>query len=198
MIGIVSASGIPVFSISRFDGVYLDVIAHVENWKQKMKKLFQILLCVSLCVSAFCQQENEPMAEKVELLARYDVEAIYEGVLRISVRSPLSRFSRFPKQVRMILTFFPLGTKFRPCMFMTAECPDRCGHAGYFASFRVTKVLSFESHSKWIDGPDDGLGVRVYPTEEEAKKEYPTTHTALPFYHSSCFLTKRASKKKKS
>lgn len=38
-----------------------------------------------------------------------------------------------------------IGSQHRPCMFRTAECPDRCGHATTVAVF---EVLSNEQYSK--------------------------------------------------
>jgi len=47
------------------------------------------------------------------------------------------------------------GLQNRPCRFMTALCPDRCGHGGSVAKFTVVKYLHYERcHEDVIDKPE--------------------------------------------
>lgn len=44
-----------------------------------------------------------------------------------------------------------LGTEEHPCRFMTADCPDKCGHATKVALFRVISGESYAAHSEYGD-----------------------------------------------
>ncbi|MBQ7024781.1 MAG: hypothetical protein IJN29_14475 [Akkermansia sp.] len=43
------------------------------------------------------------------------------------------------------------GTKERPCMFRTALCPDRCGHAAKVATFSVVSNEDYKKPGKYGD-----------------------------------------------
>lgn len=44
-----------------------------------------------------------------------------------------------------------VGTKERPCMFRTALCPNRCGHAAKVATFRVVTNEDYKKPGKYGD-----------------------------------------------
>lgn len=48
-----------------------------------------------------------------------------------------------------------VGTQERPCMFRTALCPNRCGHAAKVASFRVITNEDYKKPGKYGDDKAD-------------------------------------------
>lgn len=40
---------------------------------------------------------------------------------------------------------------FRPCMFRTALCPDRCNHSKYLARFKITEYLEYNKLNEYGD-----------------------------------------------
>ena len=61
----------------------------------------------------------DPKPDGRELLAEHETVALFEGV------------------------------KDRRCRGLTAECPDKCGNSGKFATFAIKKYISFKKHSKY-------------------------------------------------
>ncbi len=44
-----------------------------------------------------------------------------------------------------------LGTSYHRCMGLTSLCPDRCGHSGNVATFRIIKYLNYEKPGEYGD-----------------------------------------------
>jgi hypothetical protein len=43
------------------------------------------------------------------------------------------------------------GVKFQACRHRTSLCPDKCGHAGKVATFKITKYLDYKKPGKYGD-----------------------------------------------
>lgn len=44
-----------------------------------------------------------------------------------------------------------IGTRYHRCMALTSLCPDRCGHSGILAEFRIIKYLKYEKPGEYGD-----------------------------------------------
>lgn len=85
--------------------------------------IFSLLLCASSLsyVHADALALSAPAPSKAEILSEHLVEATFSGIID------------------------------RPCMFRTALCPDRCGHAKKIASFQTIKYLEYKLVGKYGD-----------------------------------------------
>lgn len=62
------------------------------------------------------------------------------------------------------------GIEFHPCMFRTALCPDRCGHAQNYAKFKIVEYLKYEKKGKYGDDKCDVFAINMNPNAEEDKQ----------------------------
>mgnify|MGYP004701973303 CR=1 FL=1 len=62
------------------------------------------------------------------------------------------------------------GIEFIPCMFLTALCPDRCGHAKNVAKFKVVEYIKYEKPGKYGDDKSEYFMVDINPNAEEDKQ----------------------------
>ena len=76
---------------------------------------------VLLALLAIPALQASPMPAKADLLATNSFEATYLGLMEL------------------------------PCRGMTADCPDKCGHATKVARFRVTKNVDYAQNSEYGD-----------------------------------------------
>jgi hypothetical protein len=72
-----------------------------------------------LVVASTLDAKADPKPDGRELLAEHETVAMFEGV------------------------------KDRRCRGLTAECPDKCGNSGKFATFTIKKYISFKKHGKY-------------------------------------------------
>ena len=85
----------------------------------QIKKIESMLIGLMLACGLFAQARAEDKPDKVDLLARHETLAELQEV------------------------------KYRTCMGMTGHCPDKCGHSGEFAHFKIVKYLNYEQTGKW-------------------------------------------------
>ncbi|MBR5887393.1 MAG: hypothetical protein IKZ07_04195 [Akkermansia sp.] len=78
-----------------------------------------------------------PMPDKADLLATNTIKAVY------------------------------MGTQERPCMFRTALCPNRCGHAAKVAAFQVIENESYSKPGKYGDGKAEAGSVVMVDVKNE-------------------------------
>ncbi len=85
--------------------------------------IFSLVLSASSLsyVYADAPTVSTPAPRKAEILSEHLVEATFSGIID------------------------------RPCMFRTALCPDRCGHAKKIASFQTIKYLEYKLVGKYGD-----------------------------------------------
>ncbi len=62
-----------------------------------------------------------------------------------------------------------VGVKDSPCRFLTADCPDRCGHATAYALFRVLENEGYQCPGEYGDGKAEA-GSMLYV---DIKKDIP-------------------------
>ena len=62
------------------------------------------------------------------------------------------------------------GIIHRPCMFRTALCPDRCGHARDLARFTIIKYLNYEKKDKYGDEQGTEFYANINPNADEDKQ----------------------------
>ena len=62
------------------------------------------------------------------------------------------------------------GIIHRPCMFRTALCPDRCGHARDLARFTILQYLNYEKKDKYGDEQEKEFYANINPNAEEDKQ----------------------------
>ena len=67
------------------------------------------------------EKASAPPQEKRELLSMHETVSVFEGV------------------------------RFQRCMGRTALCPDKCGHGGNFAVFKIAKYLKYEKPGQYGD-----------------------------------------------
>jgi len=53
------------------------------------------------------------------------------------------------------------GLQNRPCRFMTALCPNRCGHGGSVAKFTVVKYLHYERPGEYGDDKGETFAIKM-------------------------------------
>lgn len=56
-----------------------------------------------------------------------------------------------------------VGTEHMPCMFRTALCPDRCGHAKDVAKFKIIEYKFYEKPGQYGDEKTDMFRVELHP-----------------------------------
>lgn len=61
------------------------------------------------------------------------------------------------------------GITFQRCMFRTSLCPDRCGHSGNLASFRILKYLAYEKPGQYGDARQTRYLFMVEDSQKNAK-----------------------------
>ena len=59
------------------------------------------------------------------------------------------------------------GIEHIPCMFRTALCPDRCGHARDCAKFHVDEYVEYELKGKYGDEKQEDVLFNINPRAEE-------------------------------
>ncbi|KAH0787848.1 flp [Histomonas meleagridis] len=63
------------------------------------------------------------------------------------------------------------GIIHRPCMFRTALCPDRCGHAKDLAKFTILKYLNYEKKGQYGDEEATEFYANINPNAEEDRQQ---------------------------
>lgn len=66
---------------------------------------------------------------------------------------------------RVLATFE--GIEHKPCMFLTALCPDKCQHARDVAKFKVVRYLDYGSFGQYGDAPQDIFYVSMKEDDRE-------------------------------
>ncbi|NLB68718.1 MAG: hypothetical protein GX804_03395 [Lentisphaerae bacterium] len=50
-----------------------------------------------------------------------------------------------------------MGTSYHRCMGMTSLCPDKCGHSGTIATFKIKEYLGYDKLGKYGDEKTDKI-----------------------------------------
>ena len=96
-----------------------------------MKHLFITLFILALLPLATQQTHAEDKPNGVELLSSHETIAVFDG------------------------------TRFQQCRHLTANCPDKCHHAGNVVSFSVKEYLSYVKLGKYGDPKAEKFQVMV-------------------------------------